>query len=276
MSLPIRRRRRWALGAACAGLIVLCAGLLESSRDPAEEAWEHGLSVLDGEAEGDAMADFNQAVALAPSDTIFRESRASLLLERGDATGAVADLDVAVAGAPRPYLYMERGYARGDAGDLTGAKADFDAAIAGQPDNCQFYEARAFGQYAAGDLVGAEASMETAVTCDGARATSWRWRQAILLAELGRREEAAGLLDRIPVKGCSSPSHEVLFDGARELAALPSGEVPRRTSLEWRREAAGRAEVYPCPFEPSSTEGGLDWARITRNARRAAKPGVAR
>ena len=91
-----------------------------------------------------ALADFAEAIRLAPSEVQPSKGRGMLRQQDGDLAGALADFDAAVRMAPDdPYLRRTRAYARVQAGELTGAVEDFSRAIAVQPEFAQQYLDRA-------------------------------------------------------------------------------------------------------------------------------------
>jgi tetratricopeptide (TPR) repeat protein len=82
----------------------------------------------------------------------------------GDFAEAIADFDQAVALEPDDAMsYVGRGAVRSVRGDWAGAIADFDQAIALNPDNAEAYRRRAMARNAQGDRAGAIADWEHSV-----------------------------------------------------------------------------------------------------------------
>ncbi len=80
---------------------------------------------------GQAVADFDRACALAPSEPRYFQQRALARLALHQTSPALADLDVAVKLKPDdPEARTERAALRGQAHDEDGARADLDAAAA--------------------------------------------------------------------------------------------------------------------------------------------------
>jgi Flp pilus assembly protein TadD len=91
-----------------------------------------------------ALADFAEAIRLAPDEAQPAKGRGMLRQRRGDLVGALADFDTAIRVAPGdPYLRRTRGHARAEAEQLAGAVDDFSRAIAVQPEFAQQYIDRA-------------------------------------------------------------------------------------------------------------------------------------
>ena len=91
-----------------------------------------------------ALADFGEAVRLAPADHHPAKNRGMLLQRMGDLPAALADLDTAVQIAPNdPSVRLTRAHARMQAEAFAGAIEDFSRAIELQPDFGQQYLDRA-------------------------------------------------------------------------------------------------------------------------------------
>jgi tetratricopeptide (TPR) repeat protein len=99
--------------------------------------WEIGQSAR-------ALADFDEAVRLAPADSQPAKVRGMLLHKLGNLPAALASFDLAVRIAPDdPYHRRARAHCRTEAGDLVGAVEDFNHAIAVQPNSAYQYLDRA-------------------------------------------------------------------------------------------------------------------------------------
>jgi tetratricopeptide (TPR) repeat protein len=99
-----------------------------------------------------ALADFSQAIELAPAEVEAYLDRAHLYLLAGQAQEAFADLDQALALEPdnaRAYLY--RGMARRGLGEAEPAVADFSAAIELDSELAEAYANRGLAYQALGE-----------------------------------------------------------------------------------------------------------------------------
>ena len=90
--------------------------------------------VLEGRNDERALGVLDKAVALARRPAMARLHRASVLLRKGHADRAVADLDAAIASDPRWFaLWRARAIARDASGDSRGAIADAEKFLSLQP-----------------------------------------------------------------------------------------------------------------------------------------------
>ena len=95
--------------------------------------------------------------------------RGAVLAARGDAKGALADFDRACQLAPtEPRYFLQRAQARAKAGQSSLALADLDAAVRLQPDDVQARLARAGMRLEDRDRVGARADVDAAAISPGA------------------------------------------------------------------------------------------------------------
>lgn len=91
-----------------------------------------------------ALADFAEAIRLAPNDSVPAKNRGMMLHKMGDIAAALLSFDVAVRIAPDdPYHRRARAHARLEEGQLQGAAEDFTHAIESQPEFAQQYLDRA-------------------------------------------------------------------------------------------------------------------------------------
>lgn len=76
-----------------------------------------------------ALADLDAAIALLPDADDLRPTRAEARQQLGDKAGALADLDAALAARDDPADRVRRAELRREAGDLDGARSDIDEAL---------------------------------------------------------------------------------------------------------------------------------------------------
>ena len=111
----------------------------------------------------DAVADYSEAIALAPSYAQAYHNRGAAWLELGDAGAAEADLDKALALRPDWDLArFTRGRARAARGDQAGAVTDFTAALEAGPANALAWWRRGRALAAMGRTAAAEADLTKA------------------------------------------------------------------------------------------------------------------
>ena len=85
-----------------------------------------------------AVAIFNRAAAMEPSNARVRQQRGACKDTLGDHTGAIEDLSAAIQlGLDNALTYRYRGLANLQLGQLQAALADLDQAIAKKPDHCK-------------------------------------------------------------------------------------------------------------------------------------------
>jgi tetratricopeptide (TPR) repeat protein len=117
-----------------------------------------------------AIADFDQAVALAPQYATAYYNRGLARKDVGDLPASIADFDRAIALNPRfAGAHNNRGIARYDLGDLPAAIADYDRAIAlffDGPDKARAYNNRGLARYDLGDPPAAIADYDRAIALD--------------------------------------------------------------------------------------------------------------
>ncbi len=115
----------------------------------------------------------------------------------GDLRGAIADYDEAVRLAPSwAESYANRGFAREEVGDRDGARQDYDRAVALDPGLFEARMNRGIFRQESGDVAGALEDVTAAV---GARPDHGeaRRRRASILRELGEYAGARAELDRL-------------------------------------------------------------------------------
>jgi tetratricopeptide (TPR) repeat protein len=151
---------------------------------------DRGLGALAAGKTDEAIADFNEAIRIAPSLAKAHANRGIAYSRGKDFEKAVADFDEALRlepGYPKASLY--RGESNQRRGMLEAAKADYDAAIRLDPKSVDAYLARAGVLQPLGDARGAIADLDKAMALGAAKADALAQR-AISHATLGQKDEA--------------------------------------------------------------------------------------
>jgi tetratricopeptide (TPR) repeat protein len=111
---------------ACTRLIAQRSGKALATVYTARASWRHKQNNYDA-----ALADYDRALALDPTNVEIYDYRADSLLAKGDVDGAIANYDQAIRVDP---TYAAARYSQGVAyrtkGDAARARADFQAAVA--------------------------------------------------------------------------------------------------------------------------------------------------
>lgn len=112
----------------------------------------------------DAITTYGQAIRVRPGGYVAVMNRGLAFLDGGDLRAALADLNAAVALAPRVAdVYLNRALIRGALGDDAGAAADASRALAIQPQDSQAYDVRGFARTGLGDYPAALADLDAAL-----------------------------------------------------------------------------------------------------------------
>ncbi len=129
-------------------------------RHRAQAHWSNGDSAA-------AQADYDQALALDPTDALAYGSRGLLRYEQGDMTGAMADWAIALQHNPHnATVYYNRGLVYAQTQCLSQALADFDQALDRQPLLAEAYLHRGRVRYDLGDRAGAIQDWQLALCND--------------------------------------------------------------------------------------------------------------
>jgi serine/threonine protein kinase/Tfp pilus assembly protein PilF len=137
-----------------------------------------------------AIADYNQAISLNPKNSFVYGSRGNARYTLGDKKGAIADFDQAISIDPKnASIYNDRGNVRYEAGDKKGAIADYDQAISIDPKYAVAYSSRGFVRYEVGDKKGAIADYSQVISIDPKNAIAYESLGNIRY-ELGAKQEA--------------------------------------------------------------------------------------
>jgi tetratricopeptide (TPR) repeat protein len=119
-----------------------------------------------GDLDG-AIADFDRAAELNPTDDAPYYNRAQARRLKNDTAGVIADYTKAIElGSTNPAAYNNRGNARAENKDRDGAIADYTRAIELKPDYARAYYNRATLKKEKGDAAGAAADFKRAQKLD--------------------------------------------------------------------------------------------------------------
>ena len=172
---------------ACSEIIASTAGTPENM---ALAYRNRGSTRVDAGANEQAMADFDQAIALHPADSANFAGRARAKLGLRDLLGASADYSEAIRLAPgNVSLYLSRGHVRFVQGDHVGAIADFTEAIRLKPDSASAYNRRGLAHRRAGELAQAIEDYTAAIVINPIYALAYNNRGYAYEAQ-GRKEDA--------------------------------------------------------------------------------------
>jgi tetratricopeptide (TPR) repeat protein len=149
-----------------------------------------GSARADAGANAEALADFNQAVALRPDEAAGFAGRARTRLAVQDLDGAIADYGEALRLAPgTASSHIGRGHAHFVRGDTTAAIADFTEAIHLNPKSASTYNRRGLAYRRSGDLARAIDDYTTAIGLNPVYALAYNNRGYVYEAQ-GRKDYA--------------------------------------------------------------------------------------
>ena len=203
---------RFLAGLAASGAEAVLSFDLALERTP-----DHVLSLVargrardhQGDAPG-ALADLDRAIALAPGSAALRELRARLRLASGEVLGAVADHDEAIALEPAdPMPWFTRGWIRhARLGDLDGAIEDYRRATGLAPDFVTPWYDLAVAWSARGDRLAASGRREEAAADWTAAAHAQGERIRIEPGNSGARIERGRLREKLGDRDAAAAAYE--------------------------------------------------------------------
>ncbi|HTB64517.1 MAG TPA: tetratricopeptide repeat protein, partial [Opitutales bacterium] len=142
---------------------------------------------------GDALADFDQVLHIEPEASTVYSNRGIIKNKMGDLNGAIADLSKAVEFNPTSAnVYVTRGVLRSAKGDKTGSMADFAQALALEPQNASIYFNRGLARENNGDLDGAIADLTQSLALNPKNAAAYYDRA---LAKDRKNDRDGGISD---------------------------------------------------------------------------------
>jgi tetratricopeptide (TPR) repeat protein len=129
-----------------------------------------------------AIADFTQAIRLAPKNARHYQERGNAYIGKNDYDRAIADYNQAIGITPNEYsIYDCRGFAYQFKGDLDKAIADFSQAIKMEPYAAGIYLSRGEAYYAKNDFDKAYVDVNRAIWLDPNYARAYVYRARIYL-----------------------------------------------------------------------------------------------
>ena len=151
----------------------------------------------------------------------------------GDWTGAIADLDQAIALKPDyAEAYMSRGLARGVQDDWAGAIADLDQAIALQPDLAEAYGGRSMARSVQGDWAGAIADLDQFIVLKPDYAEAYMRRGQARSVQGDWAGAIADLDQAIALKPDHAEAYSDVGRVLRQLARWAEAEIALRHAVE--------------------------------------------
>jgi tetratricopeptide (TPR) repeat protein len=142
-----------------------CVDKLQLPKQPDDErAMVSGNQKLRNKDFDGAIADFNRAISINPSNSGYYLIRANAREKKRDYAGAIADYTHALEHEweDKEVIYISRAEVRELAGDLDGAIADYTLAIEVNPKDADSFRRRGLMKQKKGDAKGAVADMERA------------------------------------------------------------------------------------------------------------------
>jgi tetratricopeptide (TPR) repeat protein len=132
-----------------------CDTIIKSGRESRDDlalAYINRAAAYDNKGDYDrAIADYGNAIKLAPEDSSAYRYRAEVYKEKGDYDRAIADYGKLIKLNPSPSAYENRAHAYAMKGDYNRATADYDKELEFDPLNPWAYEGRADAYSKQGD-----------------------------------------------------------------------------------------------------------------------------
>lgn len=145
---------------------------------------------LEAGAAADAVADYTQAMRLAPPDTVVLAGRARARLVLSDTKGALDDFTEALKQQPQSAgLHIARGHVHFVRGDAKAAIADFTEALRLSPSSASAFNQRGLAYRRSGDTAKAIADYTSAITLNPVYALAYNNR-GYAYESLGRKDDA--------------------------------------------------------------------------------------
>jgi tetratricopeptide (TPR) repeat protein len=215
-----------------------CSAVIDGSYGGADKARAYrirGEARLSAGASEQAIADFTQAIALAPRESLSHAGRGQALLTRGDAAGAIVDLSEAIRLAPDSAFYRNaRGHAHLVAGEPGDAAEDFSESIRLDPKSASAHNNRGLARSKLGSTDAAIADYTAAIVINPLYALAYNNRAYAYEAKGAKTEAMADFrralqidptlagaragLERLGAKGESVAETDRLVSDGKKLA----------------------------------------------------------
>jgi Flp pilus assembly protein TadD len=196
-----------------------------------------------------AIADYERALQLNPKLIPAYIGRASAHFAKGELDAALADYQAAIELNPKgAALYLQRGHVWRRKGDVTRAVADYSEALRIAPALLVAHVARAIALEAAGDRGGARADYQAAIAAE-ARGEAGLRAQATArerLAMLDTAERSAAATPQNPTAGATPPVPAAAPASAPSGAPAAGLAIPPSTVIP-AKPAATSLPTGPAP-----------------------------
>ena len=254
-----------------------CTRILQEGTQPAQN--RIGAYALRGGAYADkgdhdrAIADYTEAIRLAPAESALYGNRGRAYLDKRDYFLALADFSEVIRLDPRDAsTYNDRGAVHAGKGDHDRAIADYDEAIRLAPTDATFYGSRGRAYAGKHDNLLAIADFSEAIRLNPRDAAAYNDR-GLALANAGDAEKGIADFEAAARIAPSVPAYSRNLAEARNsrgwlaptpAAAPPSLPAERPATVQvapspdalFERPAAGTAtDRQPGPFDPIPVEG---------------------
>jgi tetratricopeptide (TPR) repeat protein len=188
--------------------------------DPGVDSYyQRGICWYERDEPDLAIADYNEALHLDPSDASIYYERGRAYEDKDDDRRALADLNEAIRLDPKyAWAYHERGFVYSDMGDYRKALADFNEAIRLDPQDSEAYLGRGNTHYDNDELVQAVADYSEAIGLDPYNESAWFERGRTYLMQGEYESALSDLVEAIRL----DPEDESPYNyGAWLLATCP-------------------------------------------------------
>ena len=190
----------------------------------------------------DALADYDQALALDPQNANLWHARGDVLSDLNQDDSALVNFDRAIALQPTLAAAMNnRGRVRLRRGDLAGAVADFTHAIEVDPRQRYAYMNRALARFSLGEYEGSIVDSRRAISLEPGNATNYLQSGSIAFCEyrLGRHREAVTAFDQAIGGAPESEARLGMYYLYRSFSLRALGDRTRALADAWEARRLG-------------------------------------
>ncbi len=140
----------------------------------------------------EAIKAIDTAIGLEPTDVLLFSAKARIFNNAGKYQQASAIYDKLIKNQPENYLFISRGYNKLESGDKSGALLDLNKAIALEPNSARGYLSRGILNYRAGSRSKAIPDIDKAISLDDRSEGAYTFRANL---KLYSGDEKGALLD---------------------------------------------------------------------------------